>query len=976
LTTRRAAILFFFSGAAGLVYEVAWVRVLGGVLGNTVWSAAIVTSIYMFGLGVGGLLAGRWADRRFDGVGPRGIARAYGIAELIVAVLGAALAFVLPRLGPLSWTTYVAGAHGWSFPSLLSIAARFGLAALLVAPCALFLGSTLPLLVRAVHASSTQSSAWQTGLLYAVNTAGAALGALSTDLFLVPRLGLQRTQLAAALTDLLIAAAAIALARAHAAPSGASPTPTREVEQPAGAAAMAAVALFANGSAALGLEIVWFRLLAGAFGSYRGVLSVLLATILVGLFIGALAGGRLSRDATRAPAALVVSQSAVALATLALLAIGSRDTVQTGAVPFRSIVVLVLVPSTLMGFSFPLANAAAQHAFARVARRTGALYLASTAGSVAGAIAVAFLLLPTFGTQVTAVIMAAVAVIGPLPLLVVRREAMGEAVTRRAFLIGAAFALPAFIGFMSLPDTFLLDRWFPHLPAAEHELARSEGTNEVIVVTEGQGRRVLYTNGHPMSGTSVGAQRYMRAFAHVPLLLEESPARALVICFGVGNTLHAASLHPSLARIEVADLSRHVLEQAHFFAATNHDVLSDPRVHVFVDDGRQYLRASPAGSFDLVTLEPPPIPFAGVVALYSRDFYALAKSRLAPGGMLTQWLPAHQVPERTALAMIRAFLDVFPDGVLLSGFGSQLVLMGAQGGPPIFDVDAVARRIEARPSVAADLRSVQLGTLTELAGSFVADADVLARASTGVAPVTDDQPSLEYAFVVDESARRMPPSIFAPTSYAAWCPKCAGDPRVADLPRYARVLASYYATREFLENEKPIVVEIPRELDPVVRRSAYLAGLLDPRFAAVPKRASVAEMESHTAAGSAREKWRLAVAYFVTDRFADAVREYRSAITAGEDGPYVRRGLALALDATGDHDAAIVEHRRAIAFDPDDADAHLLFAASLRAKGEPDTALAEVRAAIEVNPTHPEARAVLCDHLRARGDAAVPAYCR
>ena len=109
----------------------------------------------------------------------------------------------------------------------------------------------------------------------------------------------------------------------------------------------------------------------------------------------------------------------------------------------------------------------------------------------------------------------------------------------------------------------------------------------------GIGRRLL-TNGHPMSATTPLSQRYMRALAHIPLLAMESPEAVLVIGFGVGNTTHAASLHPSIRRVEVADLSTDILASAGYFKAANGDVLRDPRVAVYVNDGRQHLQMQPA----------------------------------------------------------------------------------------------------------------------------------------------------------------------------------------------------------------------------------------------------------------------------------------------------------------------------------------------------------------------------------------------
>ena len=93
-----------------------------------------------------------------------------------------------------------------------------------------------------------------------------------------------------------------------------------------------------------------------------------------------------------------------------------------------------------------------------------------------------------------------------------------------------------------------------------------------------------------MSSTARLSQRYMRALAHIPLLMMDDPASVLVIGFGAGNTTHAATLHPSVRRVEIADLSRSILEHAAYFADANHDVLQERNVNVFVNDGRQHLQ--------------------------------------------------------------------------------------------------------------------------------------------------------------------------------------------------------------------------------------------------------------------------------------------------------------------------------------------------------------------------------------------------
>jgi len=198
--------------------------------------------------------------------------------------------------------------------------------------------------------------------------------------------------------------------------------------------------------------------------------------------------------------------------------------------------------------------------------------------------------------------------------------------------------------------------WRPRLRTGRLVL----GINETPAV-DGQMIRLQtsHVNGHPMSSTAPLSQRYMRALAHIPLLTIDHPDTVLVIGFGVGNTTHAATLHPSIRRVEVADLSEHVLAHAGYFKDANRDVLSDPRVVVYVNDGRQHLQMQREASYDLIALEPPPIAHAGVAALYSREFYTLARARLKPTGFISQWLPVYQMPAATTLAMIRAFLDVF-----------------------------------------------------------------------------------------------------------------------------------------------------------------------------------------------------------------------------------------------------------------------------------------------------------------------------
>ena len=684
----KVAGLFFLSGVCGLVYEVAWVRALGNLFGNTVQSAAMVTAVFMAGLGFGSYAAGAWSDRQAR-ARRAVLLSGYGVAELGAALYALMLALGLPHLGALSahFATYARDAQGWFEPSVVTLALRALLAVALLLPPTLLLGATFTLLVRYSVSEDVADAGFHIGLLYGVNTAGAALGALLTDLVLVAHVGLLRTQLLAVAIQASVGAGAIVLARGLAEGRSRGSTPDLPLlaqghQEPASTPMLAAASagLFLSGFAALGTEMVWFRSLSSALGAYRGVFSIVLATILVGIMAGSLAGGLVTTRHRRS--VFLLTQAFFVVTTLVLAATFSP--VRPIAVPtdvvsvvILSITRVVLLPSFLLGFAMPVVNGLVQDARSRVGARVGQLYLANTVGSVLGSVTAGFVLAPRIGSQVSLGIFAACAAVAPLPLALANARPNPP---RAALLASLALSLPLLAGWFALPENYLASRFLLPVAPDEHLLALHEGLTEIVAVTEGaDGRRALVTNGHPMSSTIPSVQRYMRAFVHVPMLQMDQPTRVLVICFGVGNTLHAASLYDSVRELEIADLSTNVLSHAGYFAATNGDVLQDPRVSVFVDDGREHLRAEPRERYDLITLEPPPIAFAGVSSLYSEEFYELAASRLKDGGYMSQWLPIYQVPRNTALQLVRAFVDVSRRGSPVRPVAGALARRKARG---------------------------------------------------------------------------------------------------------------------------------------------------------------------------------------------------------------------------------------------------------------------------------------------------------
>ncbi len=971
-------ILFFCSGVSSLIYQVIWVRQFGQVFGNTIHSASLVVGIFMLGLGAGSYVLGAWADRRHR-LGRGRLLSAYAWLEGVIAALGLAISLTLPHLGGVvaGLSSYVVDTTGWQVLSVWSYVARAGIALLLLGPITVLMGGTLTVLVRHVTRAESQKAGWAIAVLYGVNTVGAAAGAFLTDFFLVPALGLRGTQLVAVALNAAAGIGALVLAKRMTTSGtvGIEPDAVSETERvhvtPASAVAATptlvpwtSMALACSGFAALGIEILWLRHLGIMLGGFRAVFSLLLMVMLLALGAGAFIGGWLDRRFGRPGALLMLVQALFAATTLLGVGWASAESVAAEGARLaadlrlvspigrslieiwfnvRPMLLEVALPSLVAGCAFPLANAIVQRSERTVGRTAGALYAANTVGAVCGSLITGYVLLPRLGMQGTAGVLAAIAALAIVPLYVSRIE-RGEGLGVNALVASGVVACGALAVWFLLPADHVLQRALARRDPTERLLTVSEGPNELLAVVEITGRgRGLLTNGHAMSSTARLDQRYMRALAHIPLLAMPRPERVLVIGFGVGNTTQAATLHSSVARVDVADLSRNILDHAGYFADANHDVLRNPKVSVLINDGRMHLQMSPTGIYDLITLEPPPIAHAGVASLYSEEFYQLAKSRLKPGGYVSQWLPAYQVPAASSLAMVRAFIDVFPNAVLLSGAQAELILLGTTAPRIEFDPDGMQTQLAKMPGVRDDLAGIELGSPLQMAAMFVGSSDTLVRATQTSSPMVDDRPIQEYGVLSTLSTGLLgvPASLFELSAMPAWCPRCYAEGEVAPsvtgldlnmallqqaysapVSKVAQAVGGSFGARRimgsaYLGSVVPDTAEVHNVLGLLALREGRGAEALIEFEAALSRdpgsvnaRANLGQLRLDEAAP-----------LLEAGRFADAVPLLRVAVELMPDDAGAQNDLGVALASLGEIHQAFEHFSRAVALAPDFAEA-------------------------------------------------------
>ena len=177
------------------------------------------------------------------------------------------------------------------------------------------------------------------------------------------------------------------------------------------------------------------------------------------------------------------------------------------------------------------------------------------------------------------------------------------------------------------------------------------------------------------------------------------------------------------------------------------DIARDPRVELRIRDGRHELLAT-TERYDLITLEPPPPSAAGVVNLYSRDFYELARDRLEPNGLFAQWWPLATQNDEDSQSLVRSFIDVFPYVTLWTTELHETLIVGSKQ-PIELDVTRIRSRFR-KPDVAVALRAVGVLSATELLATYVTARAGLENYAGDALPVTDDRPLIEYGAWVRE----------------------------------------------------------------------------------------------------------------------------------------------------------------------------------------------------------------------------------
>jgi spermidine synthase len=762
---RRSAIfaIFILSGASGLIYEVVWSRQLVLVFGNTTQAIAAILTGYFGGMAVGSLVGGRVADR------VRSPLRLYGALELVLVgvVLATPLLFSLIR-----------SVYGSAYSSLVDQPAllagiRFVLAVLALAPATVLMGATLPSLSRHLaHRAADLGDVF--GRLYAANTLGAIVGAAAAGLVLIEVLGLSDSLRVGAAGSAVAGVTALILARRHDAvplnhvrPDGFGSAVATTTDPPAEPARhdaratvparvdlrrVAVVMSFVSGLTSLGYQTLWTRLLSSGTGGSSYVFSAILVFFLLGLAIGPVIVEIAARRGMDTLDWLARTQVLIGvLATAGTLLIAYRPPDVSDGFAW---LIVVLPTATAIGLSLPLASRLIASGDQRVGSDTGLLLGTNTLGIVIGTVGIPFIAMPTIGSPVTVLVLA-VANIATAWWIWRQRPVRRRSVEVLSAPIAAAAVLAiALSGWARDPSVVSIER-SGHLFAA--------GEDEIASVQAGTiaGQPQLWVVGMSMTLLTVDA----RLLPVLPAMARPDARSLLVIAFGMGSSYRTGLILGD--RVDGVELVPTVPRMFQYFYPDADAVLADPRGHLVISDGRNYVELTDRRYDTIVVDPPPPIESAGTGVLYSREFYAAAARHLTDGGVMVEWIPYGQTLDEF-MAHVRTFASVFPEVTLALGPGGFGVFALGSDRPVTLLPEGI-RSVLQRPGVTDNLSTAldspahDAATWSQLIPSLVFATGDAVRSGVGPGPIiTDDHPRTEY-FLIRRIADRAAP----PMSHAA-----------------------------------------------------------------------------------------------------------------------------------------------------------------------------------------------------------------
>ncbi|MBE9532463.1 MAG: fused MFS/spermidine synthase, partial [Proteobacteria bacterium] len=424
-------------------------------------------------------------------------------------------------------------------------------------------------------------------------------------------------------------------------------------------------ALFVSGFSALVLEVAWSRYFNLIFGTSIYAFAIVLAAFLLGLSIGSFVIHRFL-DRIKRPI-LVFAYIELLIAGFSLVVMQTSPWLEAmyfrlffelenfylfQGVLFFAALLLMIVPTSLMGANFPLAIKIFARSKETRGKDTGFIFSINTAGGIFGAFAAGFIILPLLGMELTGMLASGIYLLVGLTFLViaVRRVSFHYVI---AIIMAVVFILFGYKNYGE-PELGIAVYYHGIKQSSYKSFKLSKRVNKVVYSKQGfyglvtvdvdsvYGDMHLRNNGKVDASNGLIDMQTQFMLGYMPLFFHKAPEKVLNIGLGGGFSLGAITSHPGVKAIDTIEIDPLVVEATErYFATYNHNSLADERVTVHVEDGRHFIDTT-LNTYDVIVSEPPNIWVSGVSQLFTQEFYAIADKHMNEGAILCQWIPSYE----------------------------------------------------------------------------------------------------------------------------------------------------------------------------------------------------------------------------------------------------------------------------------------------------------------------------------------------
>jgi spermidine synthase len=735
---RLVYVLLAISGFSALGYQLCWIRACTLTFGSTTSALSTVTAAFFAGIALGAFFFGKIS------AGRRPIIPVYGLLEIVIGVIALV---TLPMLGVSDAFFGTLNRNLHAHADML-LALRTAIIIATITPAAVLIGGAFPLGSQLAAGIAVAGKNSDGALLYAASTFGSCAGCLITGFVLIPGIGIAAANYLNAGISMALGISILLLQKFFLPNTSLRNTPPfryideEKVVQPDSEPVPRIIMylLFAaTGAVSLGYEVLWTRFLSLVIHITAFTYVFSLATILLGIALGSLLiRGFAPRQSAfwfgLCNVAIGLAFSFIMLRPVSTWnwAFGSMDVFTQAAF----CIAIFLVPSLLMGASFPLAMRMVTSDSRRYGKHIGALVSVNTAGGIAGALGVGFVLLPSIGMQATLMLLTNISILAGVCALLFATAAYPFAA--RAVFCGSGLVVWSLVWMFAgirLPDAFL--------GRSGSLIAVKEGRASFLSVVRNEGKLSLEIDAMWQGQKS---RDYQIMAAHIPMMLHRAPERVLVIGVGTGQTARRFLMY-DVKQLDCADIEADLplLIRRYFDGAW----LDDPRVRYLAEDGRTIV-AHYGTKYDVISIEAGQTFRPQAAALYTADFYKKVARSLKPDGLACQFVPIGFLSTAEFASVVRTFIEIFPYSTFWFNKYAELILIGSPERMPHISAERI-RLLAPGTRVHADLEYSFKGDSTRamnrleiFAASFLMGMDGLRKMAARGDVYRDDKPVLEY----------------------------------------------------------------------------------------------------------------------------------------------------------------------------------------------------------------------------------------